>query len=129
MRYPLQVVADIRAAVPDGFALGARISFDEERDPGIGPDEALAVAGNVVAAGADFISVIRGSIETDARLARGIPPMGTPARPHPQFAGQVKAKLSVPVMHAARIADVATARYAIEAGLLDLVGMTRALLA
>jgi len=32
-------------------------------------------------------------------------------------------------MHAARIADVATARYAIEAGLIDLVGMTRALMA
>jgi NADPH-dependent 2,4-dienoyl-CoA reductase/sulfur reductase-like enzyme len=55
--------------------------------------------------------------------------MGTPSAPHLQFAGQIKAKLSVPVMHAARIADVATARYAIEAGLLDLVGMTRALLA
>jgi N-methyl-L-proline demethylase len=129
MRYPLQVVADVRAAVPDSFLLGARISFDEERDPGLGPDEALTVAGDVVGAGVDFISVIKGSIDTDARLARVIPPMGTPASPHLQFAGQVKGKLSVPVMHAARIADVATARYAIEAGLLDLVGMTRALLA
>jgi len=55
--------------------------------------------------------------------------MGTPSAPHLHFAGQVKAKLSVPVMHAARIADVATARYAVEAGLLDPVGMTRALLA
>lgn len=129
MRYPLQVVSAIRAAVPDGFLLGARISFDEEREPGIGPDEALAVAGDVVAAGVNFISVIKGSIETDTRLARVIPPMGTPSAPHLRFAGQIKAKLSVPVMHAARIADVATARYAIEAGLLDLVGMTRALLA
>jgi N-methyl-L-proline demethylase len=129
MRYPPQVVSDIRAAVPGGFLLGARISFDEERDPGLRPDEALTVAGDVVAAGVDFISVIKGSIETDARLARMIPPMGTPAAPHLQFAGQVKGKLPVPVMHAARIADVATARYAVEAGLLDLVGMTRALLA
>jgi NADPH-dependent glutamate synthase beta subunit-like oxidoreductase len=32
-------------------------------------------------------------------------------------------------MHAGKIADVPTARYAIEAGLLDLVGMTRALIA
>lgn len=38
-------------------------------------------------------------------------------------------KLSVPVMHATRISDVATARYAIAEGLLDLVGMTRALMA
>jgi 2,4-dienoyl-CoA reductase-like NADH-dependent reductase (Old Yellow Enzyme family)/thioredoxin reductase len=129
MRYPLQVVSELRAAVPADFVLGARISFDEERDPGVGPDEALTIAGDVVAAGVDFISVIKGSIDMDVRLARMIPPMGTPAAPHLQFAGQIKQKLSVPVMHAARIADVATARYAIEAGLLDLVGMTRALLA
>ena len=39
---------------------------------GVGPDEALTIAGDVVAAGVDFISVIKGSIETDARLARMI---------------------------------------------------------
>ena len=37
-----------------------------------------------------------------------IPPMGTPSAPHLQFAAQIKAKLSVPVVQAARIVDVAT---------------------
>jgi NADPH-dependent 2,4-dienoyl-CoA reductase/sulfur reductase-like enzyme len=55
--------------------------------------------------------------------------MSTPASPHLEFAGRIKQKLSVPVMHAARISDVATAQYAIAEGLLDLVGMTRALMA
>jgi hypothetical protein len=58
-----------------------------------------------------------------------IPPMATQTAPHLEFAGQIKRKLSVPLMHAARIADVATARYAIAEGLLNLVGMTRALMA
>ena len=55
--------------------------------------------------------------------------MFTPASPHLEFAGWVKKKVDVPVMHASKIADVATARYAIAEGLLDLVGMTRALMA
>lgn len=39
-----------------------------------------------------------------------IPPMGTPAAPHLEFAGWVKRHVDVPVMHAAKIDDVATAR-------------------
>ncbi len=37
-----------------------------------------------------------------------------------------RAATRVPVFHAARIQDVATARHAIVAGKLDMVGMTRA---
>jgi 2,4-dienoyl-CoA reductase-like NADH-dependent reductase (Old Yellow Enzyme family) len=129
MRYPLQVISAIRAAVPQEFIVGARLSFDEERENGLDAGEALTVARDVVEAGIDFVSAVKGSIESDARLARMIPPMGTPSAPHLEFVGQVKHKLGVPFMHAARIADVPTARYAVEAGLLDLVGMTRALLA
>jgi NADPH-dependent 2,4-dienoyl-CoA reductase/sulfur reductase-like enzyme len=46
--------------------------------------------------------------------------------PHLEFAGAVRAATKFPVFHAARIADVATARHAIAEGKLDLVGMTRA---
>ena len=80
-------------------------------------------------AGIDFFSVIRGRSDTDVELAKVIPPMFTPSSPHLEFAGWVKKQVGVPVMHAAKIADVATARYAITEGLLDLVGMTRALIA
>ena len=58
-----------------------------------------------------------------------IPPMGTPVAPHLEFAGEIKREVAVPVMHASRINDVATARHAIREGLLDLVGMTRAQIA
>jgi NADPH-dependent 2,4-dienoyl-CoA reductase/sulfur reductase-like enzyme len=74
----------------------------------------------------DFVNVIRGHIETDAALADVIPIHGTPAAPHLDFAGEVKAALGLPVLHAARINDVATARHAIASGKLDMVGMTRA---
>jgi 2,4-dienoyl-CoA reductase-like NADH-dependent reductase (Old Yellow Enzyme family)/thioredoxin reductase len=129
LRFPLQVVRSIRAAVGDDFILGVRMTFDEGRSDGLTSDEALKIAHVLTDAGIDFISVIRGFIDTDAELARMIPPMGTPAAPHLEFVGWVKKNVTVPVMHAAKIRDVATARYAIAEGLVDLVGMTRALIA
>ncbi|GGN51559.1 N-methylproline demethylase [Streptomyces albiflavescens] len=129
MRYPLQVIRAVREAVGPDFVIGARMTFDEEREGGLETDEALRIAQDITEAGIDFISLIKGSIGTDADLARTIPPMSTPASPHLEFAGRIRQKLSVPVMHAARISDVATARYAVAEGLLDLVGMTRALMA
>jgi len=129
MRFPLQVIRAIRQAVGDDFVVGIRMTFDEGRTTGLQPEEAIRIAQAVTTAGIDFISVIKGFIDTDAELARMIPPMGTPAAPHLEFAGWVKKNVDVPVMHAARIGDVATARYAIAEGLLDLVGMTRALIA
>lgn len=129
MRYPLRVIRAIREAVGKDFIVGARMTFDEEREGGLEVDEALRIAEDITEAGIDFISLIKGFIGTDADMARSIPPMFTPSAPHLEFAGQIKQKLSIPVMHAGRIADVETARYAISAGLLDLVGMTRALMA
>ena len=129
MRYPLRVIRAVREAVGPDFVVGARMTFDEQRPGGLETDEALRIAEDITAAGIDFVSLIRGSIGTDADMGRVIPPMNTPSAPHLEFAGQIRQKLSVPVMHSARIADVETARYAIAEGLLDLVGMTRALMA
>ena len=42
------------------------------------------------------------------------------------MAAAIKAEIDLPVFHAGRIADVATARHAIQEGLIDMVGMTRA---
>ncbi|HET6224487.1 MAG TPA: FAD-dependent oxidoreductase, partial [Dongiaceae bacterium] len=63
---------------------------------------------------------------TDEALSHVIPIMGTPAAPHLELASAVRRELGVPVFHAARINDVATARHAVAEGHLDMVGMTRA---
>ncbi len=76
--------------------------------------------------GIDFINLIRGHIETDAALSKVIPIHGMKSAPHLDFAGDVREATRFPVFHAARIADVATARHAIATGKLDMVGMTRA---
>jgi N-methyl-L-proline demethylase len=59
-------------------------------------------------------------------LTNVIPVQGMRNAPHLDFAGQIRRATGFPTFHAAKIPDVATARHAIVAGLLDMVGMTRA---
>ncbi|WP_329056378.1 NADH:flavin oxidoreductase [Streptomyces sp. NBC_01453] len=126
---PRRVIRAVRAAVGPHFIAGIRMSLEEDRPGGLTFEEALAAARLYIDDGIDFISTIRGTIESDASLAKAIPSMGTPSAPFLDFTAEVKRRLDVPVMHAGRIADVATARHAVREGLLDLVGMTRAQIA
>lgn len=129
MRFPLMVIDAVRAAVGRDFIVGIRMVLDEHFEGGLSREDGLTIARGLFATGKlDFLNVIRGHIESDAGLAEVIPAMGTPSAPHLAFAGEVKRELGpkVPVFHAARINDVATARFAIREGLLDMVGMTRA---
>jgi NADPH-dependent 2,4-dienoyl-CoA reductase/sulfur reductase-like enzyme len=57
---------------------------------------------------------------------KNMPGMTEPLAPFQPQVVVVKKELSLPVFHAARITDVATARYAIREGILDMVAMTRA---
>ena len=77
----------------------------------------------------DFVNVIRGYIADEPSLTEVIPIHGMPSAPHLDFAGRVRAATQLPVLHASKIDDVATARHAIREGKVDLVGMTRAQLA
>ncbi|SHV89200.1 NADH:flavin oxidoreductase [Mycobacteroides abscessus subsp. abscessus] len=126
LRFPLRVIRAVREAAGPDFAVGIRMSLDEDLPGGLQYEDGIEIAKRLVPEGIDFISVIKGYMASDEALSRVIPPMGTPVAPHLSFAGQVKKELGIPVMHASRINDVATARHAIRDGLLDLVGMTRA---
>lgn len=129
MAFPRRVVRAVRAAVGPDFVVGIRMSMDEDSPEGLGREEALRALSGYVDDGIDFLSVIKGTIESDATLSRVIPSMGTPAAPFLEFAGEIRRAVGIPVMHASRISDVATARHALREGLLDLVGMTRAQIA
>ncbi len=129
MTFPIRVIEAVRAAVSRDFIVGIRMSMNEQTSPGLAQDDALLALKNYTEAGLDFLSVIRGTIDRDATLAEVIPSMGTPSAPQLQFAGEIKRAIDIPVMHAARISDVATARYAVREGLVDLVGLTRAQMA
>ncbi len=130
MRFSLAVMRAIRAAVGPDFILGLRMVADENWDAGLSRDDGIEIARRFKASGlVDFLNIIRGHIDTDNALTEVIPIAGMRSAPHLDFSGEVRAAVGIPVFHAARINDVATARHAIASGKLDMVGMTRALLA
>ncbi|WP_281968304.1 NADH:flavin oxidoreductase [Roseovarius nanhaiticus] len=127
MRFGMEVLDAIRARVGPDFIVGLRYTADETAPGGITEAEGLEIARRLKATGqVDFLNVIRGQIHTDPAMTDVIPVQGMRSAPHLDFAGRIRAEIGLPTFHAARIPDVATARHAISAGLLDMVGMTRA---
>lgn len=127
MRFPLDVVEAIRKRVGAEFIVGLRYTADEAQKGGITHDEGLEISKRIAATGqVDFLNVIKGRIHTDPAMTDLIPIQGMKSAPHLDFAGEVRKTTGMPTFHAARIPDVATARHAVQAGLLDMVGMTRA---
>ncbi|ABD54445.1 NADH:flavin oxidoreductase [Jannaschia sp. CCS1] len=127
MRFPMDVVEAIRKRVGTEFIVGLRYTADEAQKGGITPDEGLEISKRLAATGqVDFLNVIKGRIHTDPAMTDMIPVQGMKSAPHLDFAGEVRKTTGMPTFHAARIPDVATARHAVQAGLLDMVGMTRA---
>jgi N-methyl-L-proline demethylase len=130
LRFGMRVLKAIRARVGDSLLVGLRIAADEDWEQGLTREEGIAICLRFKESGLiDFLNIIKGHIDHDAPLANIIPIAGMKASPHLDFAGEVRAITKFPVFHAARINDLATARHAIVEGKLDMVGMTRALMA
>ena len=126
-RFAMEVLAACRKRVGADFLLGMRYTADEVQPGGIDAEEGIALGKMFRDSGlVDFLNIIRGRIFTDAAMTDVIPIHGMKSAPHLDFAGRVRAEVGLPTFHAARIADVATARYAVASGQLDMVGMTRA---
>ncbi len=127
MRFPMDVVEAIRKRVGSEFIVGLRYTADEAQKGGITAEDGLEISKRLAKTGQiDFLNVIRGRIHTDPAMTDLIPVQGMKSAPHLDFAGEVRKATGMPTFHAARIPDVATARHAVQAGLLDMVGMTRA---
>ncbi|CVI54384.1 NADH:flavin oxidoreductase [Agrobacterium leguminum] len=127
MRFCLDVFRAMRERVGDDFILGVRYTADECLEGGTGQAEGIEIARRLKDSGLiDYLNVIRGHIDTDPGLTDVIPIQGMANAPHLDFAGEIRAATSFPTFHAAKIPDVATARHAIAAGKVDMVGMTRA---
>jgi 2,4-dienoyl-CoA reductase-like NADH-dependent reductase (Old Yellow Enzyme family) len=127
LRFSFDVLKEIRRQVGNDYIVGLRMVIDETIENGLSKSEGLKIAQRMAESGLiDFINVIQGYIGTDEALSHVIPGMGTPAGPHLDLAREVKRLVKLPVMQAARVNDVATARHAIASGAVDLIGMTRA---
>lgn len=130
VRFSLDVLRAVRKRVGPDFILGIRYCVEELSADGYDLRDGITISNMLKASGLiDFLNVTRGHIDTDPGLTDNIPIMGMASAPHLEVAGEVRAATKFPVFHATRIQDVATARYAIDSGKADMIGMTRAHLA
>ncbi|MEM7240365.1 MAG: FAD-dependent oxidoreductase, partial [Pseudomonadota bacterium] len=127
-RFGLMVHEEIRRRVGDDFIVGMRMGIDESAGGGSDFEESLAIARLFESEGLiDFVNANYGRIDTEIALATEcMPGMSAPNAPWLERAGAFKQEIGLPVFHAAKISDIATARHAIASGLLDMVAMTRA---
>lgn len=125
--FSMRVIDSVRSRVGSDFIVGMRMVADEDWKIGLSKKEGFEIVKKINSTGKiDFLNIIKGHIDTDSALTKVIPIQGMPTAPHLDFAGEVKKIVNIPIFHASKINDISTARYAIESGKLDMVGMTRA---
>ena len=133
MRFGKEVVAAVRAAVPDDFIVGFRMSLDplsNGRDIGTSADELHTIATEMAATGdIDLLSVTVGDGMTRPALSVAMGSDFVPPVPGGDAAAKVTAEVDIPVLLAGRILSGEAAEETLAAGKADLVGMTRAVIA
>jgi len=131
MRFGFEVLAEIRRQVGRDWVVGARISGDEMTAGGLGAADMAEIARRLAASGlVDFLSIIGGAAHTVPLQALAIPNMASPHGVFVPIAAAIKTAVpAMPIFHAGRIVDPAHAERVLADGVIDMVGMTRALIA
>jgi 2,4-dienoyl-CoA reductase-like NADH-dependent reductase (Old Yellow Enzyme family)/thioredoxin reductase len=126
MRFGMEVIDAVRAAVGEQFVVGVRTSADELIPDGYTLEDAKefmpiwANSGKV-----DFLHV---TVAASTTMAYAIPPMMVPPRPFVYCAAEIKQLVDIPVFTVIRINDPVTANDIIKNNEADMVTMTRATL-
>ncbi len=128
LRFNFEVIKEVRKQVGDEFVVGLRVSGGEGIRGGGSEEEALHIMMRYVDSGlVDYLNIVWGASSlNEMSMSRVIPPLGSQSAPFLEKVKGVKSQLNIPILHSCGIADVATARHALESNSVDLVGMTRA---
>jgi 2,4-dienoyl-CoA reductase-like NADH-dependent reductase (Old Yellow Enzyme family) len=121
MRFPLEVVRSVRAVVPRGIPLGARITGTDWVAGGLTVDEAVATGKALKAAGIEYIDVSSANITPDSRWPSD-PGFNVPA------AERVRRECGIPVRVVGMIAGAEQAERIVADGKADMIAMGRAFL-
>jgi 2,4-dienoyl-CoA reductase-like NADH-dependent reductase (Old Yellow Enzyme family) len=121
MRYPLEIAQAVRAVVPKGIPLGARITGNDWLEGGLTPDDAVAFAKALKAAGLDFVCISSGGITAETRPT-------SVANLNVQFAEKVKREAGIPTRTVGLIATPRQAETIVAEGKADMVALARAFL-
>ncbi|MDJ0869126.1 MAG: NADH:flavin oxidoreductase, partial [Myxococcota bacterium] len=130
LRFGLEVLEQVRAAVGDDYVVGVRMTADEMVRDGLSHADCVEVFRRIARSGhVDYLSVIGGEVFTHRELADYMPNMAAPDAPYLPLARAVREATGLPILHATRISTPDDAARAIRDGCADLVGMTRAQIA
>jgi len=121
MRFPLEVAAAVRAAVPSDRALGLRISASDWVDGGFDLDAAVAFAGALKSIGCDYVCVSSGGLVGRQQI-RVAPEYQVP------FAASVRARTGIATWAVGMIALAQQADAIVRSGRADFVALGRAML-
>jgi 2,4-dienoyl-CoA reductase-like NADH-dependent reductase (Old Yellow Enzyme family) len=120
MRYPLEVFAAVRAAVPS-MTLGMRISATDWVDGGWDLEQSVRFAQELERIGCDFIHVSSGGLSTAQKI---------PVEPGYQigFAERIKRDTGLPTIGVGLITEARHAEAILQAGQADVIALARAML-
>jgi len=121
MRFPLEVARAVRAVVPHGIPLGARITGTDWLDGGLTADDAVTLTEALKQAGLDYVDISSGNIVPNSRPTT-IPGFNVP------IAAQVRRDTGMPVRVVGMIANAKQAEQIVAEGQADMVAMARAFL-
>ena len=130
MRFGLEILEACRHEAGDAFLIGIRMPGDEMLTGGLTQEDCIEIARVHASSGLiDFISVVGGNATDYKASAKLWPTMWVPSAPYLKLARAIKSAVDIPILHATRITDAATAVHAVKEGFVDMVGMTRAFIA
>jgi 2,4-dienoyl-CoA reductase-like NADH-dependent reductase (Old Yellow Enzyme family) len=121
MRFPLEVVRSVRAAVPRSVPLGARITGTDWVEGGLNGDDAVAMGTALKAAGLDYVDISSGNITPESRWSTE-PGFNVP------FAERVRRESGLPVRVVGMIVNAKHAEDIVAQGKADMVALARAFL-
>jgi 2,4-dienoyl-CoA reductase-like NADH-dependent reductase (Old Yellow Enzyme family)/thioredoxin reductase len=129
-RLAREVVLAVREAVGRDFIVGVRHTGDHFVEGGLGREDCLAVARLIDALGVvDYWMVSGSNTETLRYEAMVTPSLYHPHGLYNDLAALTRGVVKVPVIVAGRVSTPEQAEAALAAGVCDLVGMTRAMIA
>ncbi|MCX7982273.1 MAG: FAD-dependent oxidoreductase [Syntrophales bacterium] len=126
LRFPLEIIADIRKKCGADFLIDFRISGDEKVVGGRTIEETKVIAMELERHGVDLLHISVGTYESSWAI---IPPMGTEVAWIVNYAAEIKKVVNIPVITVGRINDPILAESVLRSGKADLIAMGRASLA
>jgi 2,4-dienoyl-CoA reductase-like NADH-dependent reductase (Old Yellow Enzyme family)/thioredoxin reductase len=130
LRFAVEVIGAVRAAVGRAFVLGLRVSGDELIPDGLHLDEVVAIVRALDALGQlDYFTVSGSTGETPRFHQKLMPFADAPPGVYAPLAARIKQEVRAPVIYAGRVVDPRHAERLLADGACDLVAMTRALMA